>query len=109
VVDNVGMGKFLLLIPFLCAALPAQDNVNAIPRNDRALANAIAGIGKRRPQQPSQPVRISLPTEKTCSVPLQLMPIDDARQFASRPIPAPEVDAMPRVTVPAPPCESASF
>lgn len=107
--DNTGMGKFLLLIPFFCAALPAQDNANAIPRNDRALTNAIAGIGKRRPQQPSQPVRISPPAAKTCSVPLLAMPIEDARQFASRPIPAPEVDAMPRVTLPAPPCESASF
>ena len=103
------MGKFLLLIPFLCAALPAQDNVNAIPRNDRALANAIAGIGKRRPQQPSQPVRISPPAEKACSVPLQPMPIDESRQFASRQIDVPVTETMPRVTMPAPPCESASF
>lgn len=103
------MGKFLLLIPFLCAALPAQDNVNAIPRNDRALANAIAGIGKRRPQQLSQPGRISPPAEKTCSVPLQSMPIDDNRQFASRQFDVPVTETMPLVTMPAPPCESASF
>jgi len=92
------MGKFLLLIPFLCAALSAQDSTNAIPRNDRALANAVAGIGKRRLQQPSQPVRISPPATKTCSVPLLAMPL-----------PVPDVESMPRVTLPAPPCESASF
>jgi hypothetical protein len=108
-VDNTGMGKFLLLIPFLCAALSAQDSTNAIPRNDRALANAVAGIGKRRLQQPSQPVRISPPATKTCSVPLLAMPLDDVRQFASRPLPVPDVESMPRVTLPAPPCESASF
>jgi hypothetical protein len=103
------MGKFLLLIPFLCTALTAQDNANAIPRNDRALANAVAGLGKRRPQQPSQPVRMSPPAAKTCSVPLLAMPLDDARQFASRPLPAPDVESAPRVALPAPPCESASF
>jgi len=108
-VDNTGMGKFLLLIPFLCTALTAQDNANAIPRNDRALANAVAGLGKRRPQQPSQPVRMSPPAAKTCSVPLLAMPLDDARQFASRPLPAPEVESAPRVTLPAPPCESVSL
>ncbi len=107
--DNTGMGKFLPLIPFLCTALTAQDNANAIPRNDRALANAVAGLGKRRPQQPSQPVRMSPPAAKTCSVPLLAMPLDDARQFASRPLPAPEVESAPRVTLPAPPCESVSL
>ena len=107
--DNTGMGKFLLLIPFLCAALPAQDNVNAIPRNDRALANAIAGIGKRRPQQATHPVRIAPPAATACSVPLQSMQIDDNRQFASRQIEVPVAETMPQVTMPAPPCESASF
>ena len=103
------MGRFLFLIPFFCVAMPAQDSGNAIPRNDRALANAVAGIGKRRAQPAPPPVRIAPPAAKTCSVPLLAMEIDDARQFASRPLPAPDVDTMPRVTVPAPPCESASL
>ena len=107
--DNGAMGKLLLLMPFFYAALPAQDYVNAIPRNDRALANAIAGIGKRSPHQATQPVRVAPPAATACSVALQSMRIDESRRFASRPLPSPEVEAMPRITMPAPPCESASF
>lgn len=106
--DNAGVSRFLLLIPMLCSVLSAQGTGNAISSNDRALANAISGLGKRQMQRTPQPERIQPAITKACSVPLQVMRIDERRLFASRSIQAPEVEAMPRATMPAPPCETVS-
>lgn len=103
------MGRLILWIPLICMALAGQDSGNAIPRNDQALANAIAGLGKRKAETGITPKRIARPEGTACSVPLRSMPIDGERQFASRHIEAPKAEPMPLVAVPAPACETASF
>jgi hypothetical protein len=96
--------RFVLFLTF--ATLSAQ---NALPPNEQALKNAIAGIGKRPVHSAPQQVRREPSPAKTCSIPLQSVPINSEREFAARQIKPADTTPMPQVTLPAPPCETATI
>ena len=98
--------RILLLTLSGIAILSAQETTSAIPRNDTALRNAIAGLGKKPlPLGPRQ-LRVAPPAPRACSVALWAMPIENAEQFTVRRVPATAVAPMPQAAVPAPPCET---
>ena len=98
--------RILLLTLSGIAILSAQESTSAIPRNDTALRNAIAGLGKKPlPLAPRQ-LRVAPPAPHACSVALRAMPIENAEQFTLWRVPATEVAPMPQGAVPAPPCET---
>jgi hypothetical protein len=96
----------LAIAVFSITALTAQESTSAIPRNEKALQNAIAGIGKKSIRPGPQLVRMAAPAPRACSVALQAMPIENPEQFAIQRMPAQDVEKMPNVAVPAPPCEA---
>jgi hypothetical protein len=96
--------RTLLFLTF--ATLSAQ---NALPPNEQALKNAIAGIGKRPVRLAPQQVRLDAPADKICSIPLQSVPVDSGREYTGRQIRPAETRPMPQVNLPAPPCETATL
>ncbi len=88
------------------ATVMAQDSPNAIPRNETALLNALAGIGRKPVRLTPNLVRIAPPAPRACSVALRVVPIEKPDQFAIRRVPTKDVAPMPQVSVPAPPCET---
>jgi hypothetical protein len=108
----IGMFKLGLALSVLGFAVTAQESTSAIPRNENALKNAIAGIGKKpmRFMLQRQPLaRPAQPATGLCSVPLKGMQLPKDREFTFRDAPMSETAApMPKVAVPAPPCETAA-
>jgi hypothetical protein len=106
-----GMVKLGLAISVLGIAAMAQESQSAIPRNDAALRNAIARIGKKPiplELQPQRSVRPAQPATGICSVPLKGVQLPKDREFTFREAPASAPTApMPKVAVPAPACEAA--
>lgn len=101
------MFKLGLMFSVLGVAVMAQESTLAIPRNDAALKNAIAGLGKRPLRAAPQQVRMAQqPPAATCSVVRRVGPGPKTGQFTMRAIPAPTVEPMPQVAVPAPACEA---
>lgn len=100
--------RILILTLSGIAIRSAQESTSAIPRNDTALRNAIAGLGKKPlPLVPRQ-IRVAPPAPGACSIALRAMPIENGKEFTVRRVPTAEVAPMPQVAVPAPPCETAA-
>jgi len=99
---------FVLVVLLNFALLPGQEPQNAIPRNDNALRNAISGLNKSPSQLAPRMLQLVQPAAKTCSAPLRAMPIQNTEEFATQRVPTQNVVPMPRVAVPAPPCETAA-
>ena len=104
------MIKLGLALSVLGFAVLAQESSSAIPRNEKALQNAIKGIGKKPMPMALQRqplVRPAQPATGICSVPLTgvQLPKDRVFTFQNAP-PSAETVPMPQVVVPAPPCEA---
>ena len=98
--------RILLLTLSGIAILPAQESTSAIPRNETALRNAIAGLGKKPLPLLPQRVSIAPPAPGACSVARKAMPIERPDSFTVRRLPSTNLAPMPQVAVPAPPCET---
>lgn len=101
------MGMSRVLLALLAGTLFAQDSTNAVPRNDAALRAAAASAFHRlaRGEVRLAPLRVTIPTPSNqCAAPLLTMPIDQARSYTARTVPAPPVEPMPQAQVSAPAC-----
>lgn len=89
---------------FVVCALVALPGLQAAPTGDEKFINL---FDKLRSRSAPRQVRVAAPPEsRTCSVPLKEMTVKNPEQFTSQRVPVKEVEPMPKVALPAPPCET---
>lgn len=96
----------ILMVVCFAAGLLAQPKDTDAERKAAAVRAAVKGLGKRLVHQQPKQVLIAGPAERACSVPLLTVPVGDPGEFTVRTVPTGKTAPMPKVRVPAPPCET---
>lgn len=97
----------LIVLAGTIAVLGAQESTSVMPKNPPALQEALRLLSKMK-VLPKTPVRLAMkpPLPNKCSAPLREIPLGKPEEYASNRVPVTEVEPMPQVAVPAPPCAS---